>query len=99
MNEGRIALPIDDLAAVVFECRKCESRLSVPAHRMNEERIGSCPICRAEWYDHDKANLQVPVSGYARLALASRSAVDDTRERNYRVYFEFSRTPSDDLTG
>ncbi|MGD0498251.1 MAG: hypothetical protein ABSC23_07430 [Bryobacteraceae bacterium] len=54
--ERKLFVGIEDIKALVFECKSCLSRMSIPPKAGASKSVPAvCPTCRAEWWTFQAA--------------------------------------------
>jgi DNA-directed RNA polymerase subunit RPC12/RpoP len=66
--ENRIVVGLDDIKAVSFECKRCQSRLTVSPDKM--ELPIECPACRVRWVFTTGSYNAVSASPYENFVTA-----------------------------
>ena len=92
--ERKIVVGIDDIKAVIFECRdqKCKVRTTVPADALREVPR-SCPSCNSPW-NVNAITQHVNTSAGAAVALVQaittmRVLQREGKGENFEILFEF----------
>jgi hypothetical protein len=66
--ENKIVVGLDDIKAVIFECRNCQTRVSVKPDKL---RIPCrCPHCGDPWKSEIVGSVTAEMSPYARFCTA-----------------------------
>jgi uncharacterized paraquat-inducible protein A len=92
----RIEAGIDDIRAIVFECKSCAMRITLPANKTTEV-AHLCPTCNAVWWRGNDLSSHVNTSGPAAAALIQAirtlAAMARDNEDNFRIFLEFEDLP------
>jgi hypothetical protein len=81
--EHRLVFGLDDIVAVVFECRRqgCGARLSMVPSKIKLEHLRVCPACDAGWLSADVNTVRdAPVMSLARFVVQIAPAVLSEKE-------------------
>jgi hypothetical protein len=90
--ERKLIVGIEDIKAVVFECKSCLSRMSIlPKEGASKNIPTACPYCRAEWWNF-QTSARAPVFSLAHLFVESierlRSLANEGVELGARILLE-----------
>jgi hypothetical protein len=88
--EHKIVVGLSDIKAVIFECRQCQTRISVPAKEIKIPL--ACPTCESVWIKGKPAGTTNNYDGSTSAHLNFVSAIGHIREHNgaaFTILLEF----------
>lgn len=93
--ENKIVVGLQDIKAVVFECAKCKSRLSVAPEQARIPSKCPRPQCDQEWLSDVVETLSASTSAYVRLCTAI-SQIRGAKDRMpFTILLEFEGQPKE----
>ena len=99
-SENRLRFEIADIAAVVIECAKCASSVSVPMTAINPtlglpKVPATCPRCGVVWESETRGERSPEAQFLADLALYAQRTADAHRDPAVRIRLDLRASPHD----
>jgi len=94
--EHKMIVGLDDIKAITFECKACETRTTIPANKLTEAPH-ACSSCNAVWWSAQDIRMGafVTTSGPAIAALiqaiVTLRVLMSENKNNFKVLFEFEQ--------
>lgn len=97
--EHKFVVGLDDIKAVIFECRQCRTRVSMPPSDARIPRQCPAEPCGSVWIMGQPAGVISDFEGSTSAHLNFVSAIGHIRKRNgaaFRILLEFDSQPKTD---